>query len=63
MPLRSVVFISWSIFAAVGLIASVDAEHGSRSARFSPPGLLILVAFVFTTNSLLCTPKSCRCWE
>jgi protein-S-isoprenylcysteine O-methyltransferase Ste14 len=46
MHVRTIVLVAWGIFVAVWLVAAVGAKHGSRAARFRPPGVLVLVAFV-----------------
>lgn len=44
--MRIAVYVIWGTFGLYWLAAAIGAKHGSRTARFRPPGLLIVVAFV-----------------
>ena len=46
MALRTVIFVAWIVFGLFWLIAAASAKQGSRTTRFRPSGLLILVAVV-----------------
>ncbi len=46
VPLRSVVFIIWGVFALYWLISAFSAKQGSRSGRVRMPGLLFVVTVV-----------------
>ncbi len=46
MPLRTVIFIIWGVFAVTWLVGAFGAKAGSRSGRLRPPGLVAIVVFV-----------------
>lgn len=56
-PLRTVVLVAWGVFGGVWLIGAFGAKPGSRSGRWRPPGLVVIVVFallrVFRTSGLV----------